>query len=294
MVLTTLALVAATLAYPDDKIRMTVQRAVYSTKDAEGVTFTLQNVGGTTISSPMYWSVHDVSHAVPLVLPPWEWASFTWNKRDRHGKQVGPGSYKIQAGPIWIGDHWETHTLTVALTSTGGLAGSSWFPLKVGTRWSYVATDGEVQEFEVAEWPGDYPPVKGFPMLKGKPLAFSCVRYWGWPISRFSVLTGVGFEPLFKFDRPVGTTWNYNAFRTLGVGAIDVSVVTPAATFPECYRIDVLRNGLPGSLPVHLWFARGIGLVAYRMRTATSDKLFRLRSATIRGSYGRWYTIGQS
>lgn len=286
---TALALLLAALApqNPYDKLKLTVQRAVYTVDGPDTVKVTLQNIGGTTLSSPSSWSVHDVYAPLSLTLKPWEWATYTWDKKDRFGKTVPPGSYRIQAGPTWNGTRWETQAATVALTPSGRIAGSKWFPLAVGNSWYYTG-ERESNELYV-----DYETF-GWSHTRGEPLWNLSLKYWGAPFSTLYVWSGMKANPLFRFGRVPGTEWSSPtpSMKRLRVGATDVAVVTPVGTFPGCYRIDVIQS-VPwdGREFRSLWFHPGVGLVAYRLRTPTYESVLRLRRAKIRGSDGRWYTL---
>jgi len=81
------------------------------------------------------------------------------------------------------------------------------------------------------------------------------------------------------------------------VGSTNETVVTPAGTFLNCYRLDVVYPFFSsvGHGYNSFFFAPGVGLVQYVAFSASDDEdtTYRLHHAKIRALDGKVYRIGQ-
>ncbi len=292
------------------KVRLSTDKPVYTKGGADPVKIFLKNEGlqPVQLSNPSPWSirlgnslVH--SHITPqiiAVLQPGETKIWSWNKKNTGGKIVPPGTYTVRVGTIFDGNGAYELKHDVALTASGKIAASSSFPLAIGNEWNFVsgpsqgAPAGLSEQVRVAQKIGKWFLVQN---LVEK--------------NRWSVVAG-GFKPtlitaesplptqslyeLFRFNRPVGHAYKITLdyqIVTVTVLAKKETVITPAGTFKNCYRVAFKYNTeeFLSSWYTSFAFAPGIGLVQYSM-WAGSGKTFNLRRAKLKGSDGKVYLIG--
>lgn len=297
---------------PSEKVSLAAEKAVYNSNASDPVKFTLKNNGQTsvTLSTPTPWSIWSgsklvfspISLMVLSTLGAGQSKTWSWDRKDMTGKKVGPGTYTIKVGTIWSGSSSFSKSVAVALTPTGKLAGSSSFPLAVGNEWKYqpgpsIVFPGPFGETtKVTSKSGDWYKVSG---LLG---ATRSAKMSGVTYPTLSVMSFVGGDawaskPLFRFNRALGYSYKVEVepllFHKLKVGAKNATVVTPAGTFTGCYRLDALENVGADIGYTSFWFAKGVGLVQYGKIKFWGESLYQLSSAKIKGSDGKFYTIGQ-
>ncbi len=263
------------------KLELTCDRGVYRSGVDDPLIFTIKNhgnspalIGGFSVTS------QDASLTVfqggqPLtVIEAGQSTLRFWNRKNRWtGQFAPPGSYIITV--VSYSTARTDLSRTVALTSTATLAGDGLFPLGVGNRWTYVDRDART----------DFPP----PALTTDLSSLSASWYQanafvvgsGWlsltggafPTAWYSAQSGQAADLLFRFGRSVGYSYTVGAGLVgpnavlLHVTGTNLTVVTRAAKFTGCYRLDVTDpNAWFGSF----WFAPGFGLVQYTRREGTN------------------------
>jgi hypothetical protein len=252
------------------------------------------------MSTPTPWTIYKGnqlvhSHISIMILgsiAPGQSKTWIWDMKNMSGKLVPAGSYTIKVGQLWLGDAQFTRSVTVALTPSGKLAGSSFFPLAVGNEWNYStfpsigSPGGLFEKMKVTTKSGIWHKVTN---LLGND------RWAKLSGGLYPTLSIWGPGDLFRFNRPVGYTYTVNNqwFTKLKVGAKNVTVMTPAGTFKDCYRIDVAASAMADAGYGSFWFAPGVGLVQYETIWIGGSKLYKLDSAKIRGSDNKLYVIGQ-
>lgn len=300
-------------AAPQTKVRLTASQPVYKLGSAGGVQFTLTN--GTsqtlTMSTPTPWSVYQgnklvhthISIQILGQILPGQSKTWVWNMTNTSGSPVSAGSYTIKVGQLWLGQEQFTRSVTVALTPTGTIAGSSPFPLAVGNEWSFIAGPGlffnapsPYVTMKVANKSGTWFKVKN---LVGVDRS---AKMSGGAQPTLSVMALIGGDAwgsvsLFRFNRPLGYSYTVGAPPLVGaklkVGSKNDTLQTPVGTFKNCYRLDVHYppNALVGFGYKSFWFAPGVGLVGYNKFNPEGPMNFRLESAKIKGSNGKLYSL---
>jgi len=209
-------------ASPQLQVRLTASEPVYKRGSAGGVQFTLTNGTSQTLimSTPNPWSIYRGSQAVfsPISImvlgqiAPGKSKTWSWNMKDMSGKLVPPGSYTIKVGQLWLGNDQFARSITVAVTPTGKIAGSSPFPLALDNEWGYVAGPGlfggpgSYSTTTVVSNSGTWYSIKNvvgkdrWAKLSGgsKPTLFVMAKVGG---------DGVMSVPFFRFNRPLGYTY---------------------------------------------------------------------------------------
>jgi len=309
-----LLLCTARAAAQEVPYRLTTNAPVYKANSPGVVIITLKNIGSQPIhllgSVPWRvmtelfdWAVYEpTSSPTMLTLSPGQSKTWTWNKRDGNGAWAPPGTYHINCEPLFVGSMNGQPLYpeqTIALTPTGKIAGTSRFPLATGNRWDYSDVNALYVDLPtvlpgVGSWFRLYTPLNQnvhHLVSMGGSATFPALR------SAPTSLGGVG--DLFRFNRPLGYTYDikfkYLPHGTFKVGATSQTVVTPAGTFPGCYRLDFTpsSNIAPGKRFGSLWFAAGVGLVQFTTVHNWTVQLHKLFSATIRGTDGKRYSIGK-
>lgn len=297
------------------EFHLSTDRVVYSVKDTTPVTGRLSNDGiGLNLITPPVWSVwkgnflvcQSIVPSAFYVFPKGGTSTWTWDKKAKNGKPVGPGSYTISVtlfrenldGSVG----WVKFFHTVALTPTGSLAGKSLFPIAYaggkGNEWVYRTAQGNTLTTKVVGQSMGW--FKVLNLLGSDRLA----RMLG---SGQSVLWVAPFssspasaQPLFRFGLPLKATYStgappFSSEVRITIGATQATVHTPAGTFTGCVRlrVDRVSSSWWGTKTEYLGsfeFAPGIGLVQYRLLSSDYGSLMR---ATLRGTDGQWYRIGQ-
>lgn len=295
-------------AQEESKVTLVAQKAIYKVGSGasvtaggstEGVTVTLFNGSSQTVNlSSAYpltvkkngvivWAPYAILVLKPVA--PGKSESFTWDKIDANTSWVKPGTYTITIGPLWLGNQMLYRSVDVALTSTGKLAGTSRFPLAVGNQWAYAFGSGSAASMKVTKKSGQWFGVKNLIGLGDR-----WARLNG--VAQPTLLVKEGSaKPFFRFNCPVGYTYavNLGAVNKFKVGTVNATVATPAGTFTGCYRLDSVGSYIADAGYGSFWFAPGIGLVQYSEIWIGGEKLYKLRSAKIKGSDGATYLIGQ-
>lgn len=296
---------------PSEKVGLTAEKAVYNSNASDAVKFTLKNAGSTTVflSTPSPWSVFSgtklvfapISLQVIAKLDPGQSKTWSWDRKDMNGKKVGPGTYTVKVGTIWSGSSSFSKSVSVALTPTGKLAGSSSFPLAVGNQWVYTSgpligvPGGFSETSKVTSKSGNWYKVTSLVGADRWAHLNAAVQPTLYVVSKLYPPTIS--SPLFRFNRALGYSYKVEIdsllFHKLKVGAKNETVVTPAGTFTGCYRLDALENVGADIGYGSFWFAKGVGLVQYGKIKFWGEDLYQLTSAKIKGSDGKVYTIGQ-
>lgn len=214
-------------------------------------------------------------------LDPGRSLTIAWDKRRSNGSWVPAGSYRIVAY-LRVGNEESRYcSLTVALTSTGKLAGTNPYPLAVGNRWSYRKADG-------TEWVSQVTASgNGWYYMTKPPAGTGWVILTGTARPVLWVWDGSKAQFLFHFFEPTGATWSTGllGYKTLRIHAARESVLTPLARFDDSISI---RND---PYDTARWFVRGLGMVRDLYYFAWIPYDSRLVGAKIRGSDGSWYTL---
>jgi len=300
---------------PQTQVKLVASQPVYDYYESEdGVQFTLTN--GTsqtlTMSSSEPWTIHKDNQLVYFPTPyssqgqidPGQSKIWVWYMEDANGDAVPAGSYTIKVGPLSLGNVQFTRSVTVALTPTGKIAGSSSFPLAVGNEWNFVAGPaasffggpGIYSSTKVAKKSGAWYWIKD---LVGKD---RWAQLSGGFYPTLSVMAMVGGDgnksvPFFHFNWPPGYSYTVQAAPLTGVtlkmGSKHDTLQTPVGTFENCYRLDVQYPFMVfiGIRYKSFWFAPGVGLVGYNKSTLDGLLTFRLESAKIKGSNGKFYSL---
>lgn len=274
--------------WANDGVQLVMEKAVYKAGANGDVKFTVRNTGSVNLKV-MSWAVLEGTTVVyspaslgSVTLKPGQTKTLQWSKKDSYGKWVKAGSYQIKVGPILGATHSGLyHSVTVALTPSGKIAGNSRFPLEVGNEWKYRNTD-ELRVTKVTKRESS-----GWTFLQNPPAGTGWVFLTGSAKPVFYAWDGTKAVVLFRFGEKSGTQWTttFPYLSKLRVGAAEESLDTYVGTFAGCYRIETVP-----SLQA-FWFAAGIGPVQQRLQFITSPKPFKLASAKLKGSDGKWYTI---
>jgi hypothetical protein len=216
----------------DDPVSLRADSHVYRAGVKEKpvrLAFTSHSKMSITIRS--WWQVYDMNHH--LIYPP-SWTSngtdvlnggypgpagfsFSWDKRDKHGRYVRPGSYTIQ---VMYGRSPRVNSVasvTIALTPSGSLAGQDIFPLADDNQWLFRNTK-RLSDRDIIPIPGQFWMTVNVPRTSPPPYRkgwFSVSNLVGG--ARYARLTG-GSHPvlqaappaggnvggLFAFKRPIG------------------------------------------------------------------------------------------
>ena len=283
------------MAQNEPKVLLTTDAPIYKI-GAGSVKIAVQNIGTSamSLSNPGPWAVYNVAGTklvytpitiqIPITLDPGQQTSWTWDQKSLSGKPVPSGTYRVT---LRVGT--SKFSCWIALTPTGKIAGSSYFPLRVGNQWSYSGTS---QNSYLAV--GQQQPNSQWFQLKGV-FGNSWVRLEMGQKQTLFVKKGASIQPLFRF----GLLWKFwypikfGGMSGLMAGALNETVVTPAGIFLGCYRLDATESdGAPLGFS-SFWFARGVGLVQYSKLAPGGNKVFRLREATLKGTDGKTYTLGR-
>lgn len=278
---------------PVGSMTLTTDKPVYQAGSAEGmevmvVNSSSQKVYPTSVLSVVLLKGTKVVYKKPagpilnLALEPGWSENYFWST-----KGLGSGIYTVKAGPFSIGNKKVTLSRFIVLTPTGKIAGTSAFPLWNKNTWIYETPEGESTEVKLQISLGGW--YKAWNLL-GADRWVKMVD----PSLPMLVTSASASDnnplPLFQFGRPLNYSYIVNvpgflSNQDVKVTAVNQTVVTPAGTFKGCYRLDALSAWPSFS---SFWFAPGIGLVRY----SAMAKIHSLRSATIRGTDGKVYTIG--
>lgn len=294
---------------------LTTDRPVYTTGGTDPVTITVKNNTAQSVELPaQLFTVWKGSTLVfeegwatvqtPAVGPGGS-KSWLWSKKNLSGNLLGAGTYTIKVGPLYFGSASVSLSLNIALTPTGKLAGTSRFPLATGNEWVY-----SVEQYLLASPPP--PTTESMKILQAWSaynLAyvknFLGADRWVWmtgyskPVLHVWAAPWGSMEALFRFNRPVGYTYSapslFAAGTKMRVGWTNDTVTTPAGTFKGCYRLDTVNpQTAPTGAAYHsYWFAPGIGLVQSLSGSYMKNTYRRLLRATLKGSDGKTYFIGQ-
>lgn len=264
-------------------LALTTDQPVYKSDVAGPVKITVRNDSSQIVhfgnSAP--WKVlkgtqyiyTPPSQSVLLPLAPGQSKTFVWDKKRKNGNYANPGSYLIKAGPIILnGGVTETLTCTIAMTPTGNLGGTGYFPIDGGNRWVYhplgPAPTGYPEEMKVTLQDADGNSTDGswlnIMSLVG---ADRRAKLSGTTLYVAPASASI-WKELFHFNRPLNYTYEisvepYLPNAKIKVGALNETVEAPAGIFKGCYRLDVVSSSLADAGYGPFWFARGIGLVQY-------------------------------
>lgn len=294
-------------------LAFSTDKPVYQTGGSGKVSMTLKNNGSTIVllTSHDAWSVKKDGQLVyapvqlmiwpsPYPLNPGKSMTYHWYKKDSFGLPVPSGSYTIEIGIGNVGGApLQTLKRTIALTPTGKLAGTGMFPLAVGNKWTYDAhtTPLEIfldpQSMEVTKKAGSSYLVTNLEETT------RWVKMVGSSKPILRVSAGL-FTPIvgdfFHFKQPLNHVYTATALgntKMIVVGVNEV-VETPAGKFTGCYRLStVTPPGLLDGPKTIYTFAPGVGLVRYGTYGLGSvTTTYSLGYAKIKGTDGKWYTIG--
>ncbi|GEM_PF-1629028 len=289
-----------TLVDPVKSLSVTTDRAVYTRTGSDDVVVTLKNTGSTPLTvaaKPTIWDGTKLVTSAASASSVKELLSggsttWTWTKRSLTGGTLPAGSYTVK----WEGSYGGsslTASHRFALASYGKIAGSSRFPLDAGNQWVYKTTAGEKHTLTVEYqlWGLLWYKVSGL-FDDARSASMTGTTY---PILYVTQNNASTSNPLFRFGRSVGYVYSvefdeFPAGSKLVVGATNDTVRTPMGKFTGCYRLDV--TGVAGH-PYHSFhFAAGVGLVQYKKYSQGNVVAFQLTYATIRGTDGKTYTLG--
>lgn len=283
------------------KVLLTTEQAVYKKGSSEGVTITLKNEGSVSVVWYGPWSVWKDGWAVyeptaflgPILLKPGYSKTWNWNLKDGSGKAVPSGSYTIRVEAMWIDSPSFGVKRTIAVTPSGKLAGSNKFPLAAGNQWSYVSGPGLGGFASAPVWVTVTGKLGSWFWVQGLLGGDWYVKRTGTVYPTLYVKYQDKSAVLFRFNRWTGYSYEVSVPPLMGkklrVGATKATVLTPVGEFKNCYRLDVV--GQTGVGYKSFWFAPGVGLVAYDMYTPNEIVAYRLQTATVKGSDGKFYTI---
>ncbi len=301
------------VAQVPQQVTLTAEKPVYKTGDSEPVTFTIKNIGSTavTLSGPTPWSIwkgnilvySPPSLAVLATLGPSQSKSWSWDKKDASGSTVSAGSYTVRVGKIYQSTLSYDLKVHIALTPSGKLSGTSYFPLKLGNEWVYLgaptsgAPFGPISVSKIVS----HTKVSSTSWYRITNLAGAdrWVKFSGYTYPSLYVISvpaSSGSKSLFRFKRPLGYTYTVNfpnlPTTTFKVGATNETVQTPAGTFKGVYRLDVIGSPIADAGYGSFHFAPGVGLVQYSEIQIWGVLKYGLLRASLWGSDGKQYTIG--
>jgi len=304
---------AQTIDPPLTGVTLTAEQSVHKAKSPGAVKFTLTNQSSQTLHidhiAPYEVLKGNKSFYAPLTilvapspLNPGQSLSWSWDKKSSNGKWAPPGTYTIKVGPIFtpVATSQNYRSIDIALTPTGTLGGSSMFPLGVSNEWSFQPnTSANSTLSKVTTKKGQWYMVQG---LLG-------ANRWVRMHSISNTLhtapkPSTAIQTLFRFGLAQGSSYSTNlaGMWKMTVGSTNETVVTPAGTFNNCYRLDVeyLPTALVSKGYKSFYFAPGVGLVQYVM-FGTDEvtiwwnevTIWSLHHAKVRAFNGMLYRIGQ-
>ncbi len=289
------------LATASSPYTLTPERAVYKVGDSRSVVFTFRNEGSIPLQFPSAspWVVWNGDAVVYTPSEPPGIAevaakgskTWSWNKKDKTGKFVGPGTYSIRLATLPGGPELK---VDVAITGTGSLAGTHLFPLALGNTWIFESSnpqDGNttVKFIKRSGTSEMY-------LLQGLGAAKPWCQVTGALKPVFSInIFGSAYHPLFRFGLTKGSVYPVNipflSWKKIQVGATDESVTTPAGQFVGCYRLDVIEAS--SGEKTSFSFAAGVGIVQIVRKKGEKVDTVRLRRARVKGADGAVYSIGR-
>lgn len=305
-----LALLAALPAVAEDtsNVALTTDKPVYKAEAGGDILIRFKNVGPAEVGlkHAKSWRITNAvgtklisagsAILIPLPLSSGQEKSWTWDKKDSSGKFVKPGSYLVQV------DFWtpegspSTRSCWIALTPTGKLAGTSRFPLSVGNEWVFSPSNNTgLITTRVISKLGSWFKIESL-LVMTRWVHMSS----GPPVLSTAFWTTDPLQVLFRFSLPQGSTYSVKVagMWKMKVGSVKDTVVTPAGTFENCYRLDVIYlPPKPSSWGYHSFhFAPGVGMVQFKTFTVTSAVApvsYKLLRARIKGTNGKVYRMGQ-